>query len=142
MNAKASEVVGTGGILVLIDADNACPAELGPQLLQRAQAARSDKRVTVVLANHEFEAWFLAAAPSLAGQHGFTDPFPAPADHEARPGCKELLTRARARGFPYEETVDQAALAAIFDLKMARENSPWFDKFYRDAVWLLGAAGS
>lgn len=137
VNAKASEVAGTGGILVLTDADDDCPAGLGPQLLQRAKAARPDKRVAVVLANREFEAWFLAAAPSLAGQHGFTDPFPAPVDPEARRGCKELLTKARVRGFPYKETVDQASLTAAFDLKMARENSPSFDKLCRDVAWLL-----
>jgi Domain of unknown function (DUF4276) len=142
VNAKAAEVKGAGGILVLTDADDDCPAELGPQLLRRARAARPDKRVAVVLANREFEAWFLAAAPSLAGQHGFTDPFPAPADPEVRRGCKELLTRARPQGFPYKETVDQAALAAAFDMKMARESSPSFDKFYRDVTWLLGATGS
>jgi predicted ATPase len=54
---------------------------------------------------------------------------------------RELLTRARAQGLPYKETVDQAALAAAFDMKMARENSPSFDKFYRDVTWLLGASG-
>jgi hypothetical protein len=139
VNAKASEVAGAGGILVLTDADDDCPAELGPRLLQRARAARPDKRVAVVLANREFEAWFLAAAPSLAGQYGFTDPFPAPADPEVRRGCKELLTKARPHGFPYKETVDQATLTAAFDLKMARENSPSFDKLCRDVTWLLGA---
>jgi Domain of unknown function (DUF4276) len=140
VNAKAIEVKGVGGILVLTDADDDCPAELGPHLRQRARAARPDKRVAVVLANREFEAWFLAAAPSLAGQHGFPDTFPAPAHPEVPRGCKELLTRARARGFPYKETVDQAPLTAAFDMKMARENAPSFDKFYRDVAWLLGAA--
>jgi hypothetical protein len=31
------------------------------------------------------------------------------------------------------------ALASIFDMKMARDNSPSFDKFYRDMAWLLDA---
>lgn len=35
VNAKASEVAGAGGVLVLTDADDDCPAELGPQLLRR-----------------------------------------------------------------------------------------------------------
>jgi hypothetical protein len=59
-----------GGVLVLIDADDDCPAHLGPALLARAREARSDVPVSVVLANREFEAWFLAAAPSLAGNCG------------------------------------------------------------------------
>ena len=67
----------SGGILVLLDADDDCPAELAPTLLNRARSARPDCRVSVVLANREFEAWFLASAQSLAGRFGF------PADIEA-----------------------------------------------------------
>jgi hypothetical protein len=140
VSAKASEVTAAGGILVLTDADDDCPAESGPELLARARRAWPDKRIAVVLANREFEAWFLAAAPSLAGEHGFPDPFPAPADPEAPRDCKGLLTRARARNFPYKETVDQAALTSSVDMKMARGSSPSFDKFYRDVAWLLDAA--
>ena len=140
--AKASEVTDAGGILVLLDADDDCPARLGPQLLERARATRSDKRVAIVLANREFEAWFLAAMPSLAGQCGFAEDLPSLDDPETPRDCKGRLTKARGQGHPYKETVDQAALVAVFDMKMARENSPSFDKFYRDVVWLLGAPGS
>ena len=138
VNAKASEVVGAGGILVLADADDDCPAELGPQLLARARKARQDKRVAVVLAKHEFEAWFLAAAPSLAGKHGFPGNLLLPPDPEVPRDCKGWLSDARAAGHSYKETVDQASLASAFDMKMARDNSPSFDKFYRDVAWLLG----
>lgn len=137
VTAAAARVHGAGGILVLIDADDDCPAQLGPSLLERARAARPDKRMVVVLANREFEAWFLAAAASLAGKHGFPDDLHAPANPEGLRGCKEWLTKKRARGFPYKETVDQAPLSSAFDLKTARENSPSFDKFYRDVTWLL-----
>lgn len=89
VQAQASEVTGAGGILVLFDADKDCPAELGPQLLARAQAARSDRRVAVVLANREFEAWFLAALPSLAGQCGFPNELPALDNPETRRDCKD-----------------------------------------------------
>jgi hypothetical protein len=77
---------GAGGILILIDADRDCPAQLGPTLLDRARKARPDKRMAVVLANPEFEAWYLAAAPSLAGQYGFRDPFPARPEIPNDPG--------------------------------------------------------
>jgi hypothetical protein len=55
--ALAIRVIGAGGVLVVLDADDDCPAELGPQLLLRARKARPDQRIAVVLANHEFEAW-------------------------------------------------------------------------------------
>jgi hypothetical protein len=91
-----------------------------------------------VLANREFEAWYLAAAPSLAGRLGFADTFPMPEDPERPRDCKGLLTRARTAGHPYKETVDQVALASIFDIAMARAYAPSFDKFCRDVAMLLG----
>jgi hypothetical protein len=138
VSAAAIRVPGDGGVLVLLDADDDCPAELGPQLLERAHAARSDKRIVVVLANREFEAWFLAAAPSLAGQHGFPAEFRRVDNPEGPRDCKGVLTKARHKGHPYKETVDQTPLPSIFDMKMAREHADSFDKFYRDVAWLLG----
>jgi hypothetical protein len=136
--AEALRVPGKGGVLVLLDADDDCPVECGPLLLARARAARQDKQVSVVLANREFEAWFLAAAPSLAGQFGFPTEFARPESPEAPRDCKGLLTKARPKGQPYKETVDQAPLTSAFDLKMAREHSDSFDKFYREVSRLLG----
>jgi hypothetical protein len=140
VSAMAIRVTGEGGVLVLLDADDDCPAELGPALLDRARKARPDSRVAVVLANREFEAWYLAAAPSLAGQHGFPDPFPRPENPERPRDCKGLLTRARAAGQPYKETVDQAAMASTFDVAMARAHAPSFDKFCREVAALLGVS--
>jgi hypothetical protein len=141
VEAMAIRISGAGGVLVVLDADDDCPAELGPELLGRACKARPDKQVAVVLANREFEAWYLASAPSLAGKHGFPESFPAPADPESPRDCKGLLTRARAAGHPYKETVDQTALASVFDLEMARTGSPSFAKFCRDVGMLLGVKG-
>src|SRR5438045_2049103 len=56
-----------GAVLILIDADEDCPAVLAPQLLARARKQRSDPPLAVVLAKREYEAWFLAAAVSLRG---------------------------------------------------------------------------
>ena len=66
----ARQVGRQGGILVLIDSDDDCPAELGPELLGRARKARSDLPIGVVLAKREFEGWFLASAESLRGKRG------------------------------------------------------------------------
>jgi hypothetical protein len=67
VNLVASKLSGRGGILVVLDADDDCPATLGPQLQRWAQDARPDIPVRVVLAAREFEAWFIAAAESLRG---------------------------------------------------------------------------
>ena len=57
-----------GGVLIVLDSDDDCPAEQGPALLARAVEARSDRPIAVVLAKREFEGWLLAAAESLRGQ--------------------------------------------------------------------------
>jgi Domain of unknown function (DUF4276) len=129
----------SGGILVVLDADDDCPAQLAPELLNRARAARPDLRVSVVLATREFEAWFLASAQSLAGQHGFPADMTAPDDPEGVRGAKEWLSRHRPKGHPYKETVDQGALASAFDIRQARKHSPSFDKFCREIEALLTA---
>jgi Domain of unknown function (DUF4276) len=127
----------TGGILVVLDADDDCPAQLAPELLSRARSARPDLRVSVVLANREYEAWLLAAAQSLAGRFGFQAGMKAPEDPDGIRDAKGWLTRHRPGGHPYKETVDQAALTSAFDMKQAREHSPSFDKFCRELGKLL-----
>jgi hypothetical protein len=138
VSAMAQRVGASGGVLVLLDADNDCPAILGPALLKRAQAARPDVPISVVVANREFEAWFLAAASSLAGSHGFPHDLAPPRNPERIRGAKEWLSRHRPKGQPYKPTIDQAALASVFDMEAARRGSPSFDKFCRDVQALLG----
>lgn len=141
VEAVAHRVSGEGGILVLIDADDDCPASLGPELLKRATDARPDKKIAVVLANREYEAWFLASATSLAGECGLPVDLCTQSDPEAVRGAKERLRNLMPAGRRYRETADQAALTSKFDLTMARTNSPSFEKFYRDVARLMGAHG-
>ncbi|MET8948575.1 DUF4276 family protein [Streptomyces sp. NPDC004542] len=126
-----------GGILVVIDADDDCPASLGPSLLARAEAARPDRRTAVVLANREFEAWFLASAPSLGGRAGLTEDLEVPPNSETLRDCKGWLTHHRRDGVRYRPRVDQAALTQDMDLALARVNSPSFEKFCRDITYLV-----
>ncbi len=131
----AGRHVGSGGSLfILLDSDDDQPCELGPHLLDRARAARPDLRISVILAHREFECWFLAAAESLRGRRGLAADLTAPADPEAVRGAKEWL--AARMGGRYAETVDQPALAALFDLEAARR-APSFDRLYRKIEALL-----
>ena len=90
----------------------------------------------MVLAKREFEAWFLAAAESLAGYHDLSDSLVPPVDPEAIRGAKEWLG-AKMAGKAYKETSDQATFAANFDMKAARERSASFDKLWREAERLI-----
>ncbi|HUN37488.1 MAG TPA: DUF4276 family protein [Trebonia sp.] len=138
VSAAAARVQGAGGILVLIDADADCPARLGPDLLQRAKAAQPGARISVVLAMHEFEAWFLAALPSLAGRERFPKKLSQVRNPEFYQDCKGELERFLPNRQSYRPVPDQKPLASIFDMTMAREHAESFDKFYRDIAWLLG----
>ena len=125
-----------GRILILLDADDDCPARLAAELLQRARAARTDRAIRVVLAKTEYEAWFLAAASSIAGQRNIAVDAAAPADPEAVRGAKEWLARRMPPGRKYRPTLHQAALTKLFDLDAARA-APSFDKLWRDLTALL-----
>jgi hypothetical protein len=112
----------TGAVFVLIDSEGECPAKLAPNLLKRAQTARPDKLVAVALAHREFEAWFLASASSLKGQRSLSqniEDHPAPEDIQ---NCKGWLEDWMPPTSKYAPPVDQPALAARFDLGLARRS--------------------
>lgn len=124
-----------GGVFVLLDSDDDCPAELAPRLLARAAAAGMGLTVSVILPQREFEGWFLAAAESIRGQRGLPPDLVSPPDPEGIRGAKGWL-RDRMSGRVYSETVDQPALTALFDLNQARSANS-FDKCYREVESLL-----
>ena len=129
-----------GSILVLLDADDDCPAELASDLLRFAGRSRRDRPIRVVLAKTEYESWFLAAAASLAGQRGIDEDASPPQDSEAIRNAKGWLSARMPPDRRYRETLHQAALTARFDLDSARA-APSFDKMWRDLASLLGGAG-
>jgi hypothetical protein len=63
---KPPDTGDPGLVLILIDADEKCPGRLGPELLAIAREANSAVDIACVLANVEYETWFVAAAESLS----------------------------------------------------------------------------
>jgi hypothetical protein len=124
------KIEGRGAILILLDSDDDCPRDLGPQLLRRAKAVRNDIPIVVALAHREYESWFLAAGRSIAGQRGVPAQFTPPANVEQIRGAKQRISKAMLGTQVYSETVDQAALTAIMDFKEARAAKS-FDRLYR-----------
>jgi hypothetical protein len=124
-----------GGLLVVLDSDDDCPAILGPQLLERVRTARADLPSAVVLAKREFESWFLASAQSLRGYRGFPDDLESPDQPEEIPGAKEWLSNHLRNG-AYASTVDQVSLTHALDFTLARRAAS-FDKCYREIAFLL-----
>lgn len=131
---------GPGGLLVLLDSDDACPAQQGPALLARVRAAVSDLPSAVVLAHREYEAWFVAAATSLGGRRGLPPSLVPHPNPEGLRGCKEWLTGFMPQGRPYSPRLDQPALTAAFDFEAALAACPSFDKCHREIRLLLQQA--
>lgn len=129
-----------GVILIVLDSDDDCPAELGPQLLSRTQPTRGGFATSVCLAHREFEAWFLAAAESLRGQRGLVEDLVGPSDPEAKRDAKGWLSAQMEEGRSYAPTLDQPALASLLDIAAARRRSRSFDRFCREVTRLLTSA--
>jgi hypothetical protein len=122
-------------VLVLMDADDDLPCELGPKLLERC------KNVTglpsaVVIANKEFESWFLGAKESLRGVRSIRADASAPPDPESIRGAKGKLSQNMTE-HRYIPTIDQPALADRFDMNMAEKNCPSFNKLLREVKRLI-----
>lgn len=131
---------GCDAILVVLDANDDCPAKLGPKLLERARRARPDILAWVVIAKMEFESWFIGSIESLRGERGIAANAVAPEAPEEICGAKEWLSQWM--GQPYLEVDDQPALAARFDLDQVRVRCPSFDKFMRDVEELISVLTS
>jgi len=131
LRLAAAKCGDTGWILVLLDADDDCPATLGAKIFARAQAVVPDRRVAIVLANREYEAWFIAAAASLQGQRGFAFDPDEMVEVECLRDAKGWIGRHLAGGI-YREATDQAAFSARIDLQQAFAGSRSFRKLCRE----------
>lgn len=135
---KISEA-GTGGVIVcILDADDDCPAEIGPEILHIIEAARPDIPASVVVAKHEYENWLIASAKSLRNHKRIRDTAESPDDPEQIGDVKGFLARRlMVEGAFYSPTVDQPALTTYLDFDLARTCDS-FDKLYRDLTRILG----
>ncbi len=99
-------------IMIIFDADDDCPLRLAPTIHAWANEESGIVPAAVVMANREYEAWFLASVESLRGVRNIRP------DEEPR-AAKAQLEERMIDGSSYSETVDQAALTALFDMHSA-----------------------
>ena len=127
LHLAAAKCGDDGWILILLDADADCPAELAPQIIERAKACAAHRPVSIVLAKREYEAWFIAAASSLDGKREFSLSTTVPIDAETPRDAKGWIG-ARIAGRAYSEITDQPAFSALMDLQQAFDGSRSFRK--------------
>jgi hypothetical protein len=120
-----------GMVLVLVDADKDLPCVWGPQLLERARAGRKDADISCVIANIEYETWFVAAAESLGKYLDLSPTERLPDSPEEQRLGKGWIVQ-HYRGTKYSETIDQPSMTAKMDLSRCRQRSPSFDKLCRE----------
>jgi Domain of unknown function (DUF4276) len=123
---------GGGAILVLLDSDDECAAQHGPALLKRAidTCGYLEIPTSVVLAEREYEAWFLAAAASLAGINTLPHDLQNHPNPEEKRNAKGWLNERMAD--KYSEVRHQPSFTNQFNLQMARDGAQSFDKLCRD----------
>lgn len=117
-------------VLLLLDADNDRACELAPRLLNNMRELRTDLDVVCVLANIEFETWFVGAAESLTQYLNLAVGEPPQFPEETR--SRKAWIEQRFKGHPYKETIDQPKLTAKMDLTLCRNHCSSFDKLCRE----------
>lgn len=127
LKLAAAKCGDAGWILILFDADDDCPAQKGALVVAQAQTIVPHRRVAVVLANREYEAWFIAGAQSLNGCRGFQcREEDSVIDPDIPRNAKGWIRDRMPSG--YGETTDQPAFSARFDLELAHQRSRSFRK--------------
>jgi hypothetical protein len=122
-----------GMILILFDRDPSqrLPCELGPQACLWAKQAYAHLDITCIVANVEYETWFVAAAESLS-KYIELKPDESVPDAPEDQRCGKKWIESRFRGLKYSETQDKPAMTATMNLAQARSRSPSFDKLWRE----------
>ncbi|MBK9129079.1 MAG: hypothetical protein IPM13_14950 [Phycisphaerales bacterium] len=108
----ASNITGAGAVLLVIDADEDCAADLGSRLETILTRALQGVTCRVALAVREFEAWI------VGGDAGYNVDNP---DEVGR-----LKGRIAARHGRYKETADQARFTARIDVARLQASSRSF----------------
>lgn len=142
LELAAAKAGANGFVLVLLDADQDCPADIAATIQAECAGVIGHIPSACVLASKEFECWLIAAADSLAGARGLPNDLVAPDNPDDIRAGKEWIEDRMVR-HAYSERRDQPALTARFDLSLAHSRSRSFRKLWKEldrAVLALDAS--
>jgi uncharacterized protein DUF4276 len=140
---RLAKKTGCGAILALFDADYDCPKTVAARVLPWAVAEAAPLPCAFVLANREYEAWFLAGLDLLAAdptRRLRPDAVP-PGDPESVGDAKGYIADRRLDD-RYIEVLDQPRFSALFDMVVAHERCRSFRKLVTSVSALLAACGA
>ena len=120
-------------ILVLFDADADLPCILAKQVLEMAAASGVQSPLFCVIANKEFETWFVASADAMPNE--FSNLGGGVVETAELEGRGKLWVKEHFQGH-YSETADMPRLTKQMDLGLVRERCPSFDKLCRELAEL------
>lgn len=129
-----------GGILLIFDSDDDCPAELGPRVQYWATTASAALPCVVCMAHREYEAWFLATVDSLRGHKAVRADAMAHPNPETPRDAKGELERRMAVN-DYKETIHQAAFSDQMRLADAFKRCRSFRKLVTSFGTLMNHMG-
>jgi len=129
------------GILILLDADDDVVCTMGPQLLGWARSEAGEIPCEVVLANREYEAWFLASMESLRGSCGVSANATSHATPENIRDAKGAVQVCMNPGSAYSPTAHQPSLTAGINLAQVHLSCQSFRKLVRAYSALCTSAG-
>ncbi len=122
-------------VLVLFDADDDCPKELHDLLATVCR--ESPVNCELVVANREYEAWFLAGMESLKQCSGVRESAIDDDEAELHRDCKGRV--AKQMDESYIETLHQTKFSAALDLQAASARSRSFRRLEKAVTTLLSA---
>lgn len=111
-----------------------CPRRIAATMTQSLQNRAGNCKAALVLAENEFETWFLEGADLLHGVRGLASSARRPSDPLGIRDAKKWLSDRLPN--PYQPTVDQAAFAARLDIDAVRQRSRSFRKLCEAVAYL------
>jgi hypothetical protein len=129
-------------ILILLDGDDDCPGALAQRVCGWARTFANPIPCEVVVAQREYEAWFLGAIESLRGVRGIAEAADSETAPEAPRDAKRKLESKMLAGRSYVERADQAALTSAFNMQMAYKSCRSFRRMVKVFGMLVAAGGT
>jgi hypothetical protein len=129
------------GVLILFDSDDDCPKLFAPEVTRWSREEARIVPCEVVMAQREYEAWFLAAVESLRGKRGIAADAISEASPEEIRGAKERLETKMEKRRSYSETADQVALTCQLDLHQVYDRCRSFRRLVEAFTALLHSSG-